>query len=85
MDGYLAFCESATVQDREYVKGLCEIAYGKHKDQSDPRQRWLVAEVYREPSRLWVFPTKRAAKKAATYAAQNPWASSLQVLETGER
>ncbi len=83
MDGYLEFCRSATAQDRYYVKGPREMAFGKHKDQSDPRQRWLVAEVYRDNSMLWVFPTKSAAKKAATFAAQNPWASPLRVLEAG--
>ena len=84
MDGYLAFCKSAHTQERFYIKGEREMAYGKHRDQSD-RQRWLVAAVYREQSALWVFPTKRAAKKAAIYAAANPWANDLQVLEAGER
>ena len=72
VDGYLEFCRSALTQGRVHVKGEREMVYGKHKDQSDPRQRWLVAEVYREPSMLWVFPTKRAAKKAAIFAAANP-------------
>ena len=85
MDGYLVFCKSAHTQERYYVKGQREMTYGKHKDQSDPRQRWLVSEVYREPSMLLVFPTKRAAKKAAIFAAANPWAGPLQVLEAGER
>lgn len=81
MTHFASFLTDTLPATRVPIDGKQRVYLGQNRDKSDVRQRWIVAEESGN-ERIWVFPRKQQARRAAKFAAANPYANALAVLES---